>query len=304
MRHVLTLFDLTTDEIKRVYEVAEALKTKFQEGVREPVVAGRVLGLLFEKPSLRTRVSFESGMTHMGGGSLFLGDDVGWNSGRESIEDFSAVISEMLDAIVCRAKSHASVESLAKHCTIPVINGLTDSSHPCQALADLFTMKERNGELAGQTLAYIGDANNVAASLALACGKLGVRFVIAAPNGYTFDESYLSRIRKECPDAQLETVKDPREAVSEASAIYTDVWASMGQESEQEVRKAAFADYQVNDALFAAAPSSAIFLHCLPARRGEEVTDSVMDGPNSAVIQQAGNRLHVQKGLLAWLLTS
>ncbi len=304
MRHLLTIFDLTTQEIERIFALAEDLKSKLQAGVREPLFPGRVMGMLFEKPSLRTRLSFESGMTHLGGGSLFLGEDVGWRNGRESIEDFGNVISEMLDVVVCRAKAHTTVELLAHSCTIPVINGLTDLSHPCQALADLFTVRERHQGLAGCRIAYIGDANNVARSLAAACGKMQVGFSIASPSGYEFDDSFLRRLKQECPGIEMQQLNDPREAVKDCSAIYTDVWASMGQEAEREIRLIDFADYQVNDSLMREAPAEAIFLHCLPARRGEEVTDSVIDGPQSAVFQQAGNRVHAQKGLLAWLLAS
>ncbi len=304
MRHVLTLFDLSTRELERIFALAEDLKSKYVAGVREPLLPGRVIGMLFEKPSLRTRLSFESGMTHLGGGSLFLGEDVGWQNGRESIEDFSQVLSEMLDVVVCRAKSHSTVESLAKSCSIPVINGLTDISHPCQALADLFTVKERHGGLAGCRVAYIGDANNVARSLAVACGKMGLGFSIASPKGYEFEDAFVQQLKQECPELEMLQTDDPREAVKDCSAIYTDVWASMGQESEREIRLKAFAEYQVDDRLMREAPSEAIFLHCLPARRGEEVTDSVIDGPQSAVFQQAGNRVHAQKGLLAWLMAS
>lgn len=301
MRHLLTLFDVTTAEIERIFAIAEEIKAKLAEGVREPLLAGRVLALLFEKPSLRTRVSFETGMVHMGGSSLFLGEDVGWGK-RESMADFTGVLSQYVDVIVCRAKSHARVEELARYATCPVVNGLTDVAHPCQALADLLTMKEIHGDLAGQKLAYVGDANNVARSLLLACGKLGVQFAIASPEGYDFSEAYLDRVRKETPQVEIQQTRNPAEAVQGANAVYTDVWASMGQEAEKKIRAKAFADYQVNEALMQSAPDDAIFLHCLPAHRGEEVTDGVMDSPNSAVIQQAGNRMHAQKALLAWLL--
>jgi len=301
MRHLLTLFDVTTAEIEDIFAITKDIKTKLLHGVREPLLAGRVLALLFEKPSLRTRVSFETGMVHMGGSSLFLGDEVGWGK-RESMADFTGVLSQYVDAIVCRAKSHARVEELARYATCPVVNGLTDVAHPCQALADLYTMQERFGDLAGQKLAYVGDANNVARSLLLACGRLGVRFSIASPEGYDFDPAFVARVREAAPGVDFQATRDPQQAVQDANAVYTDVWASMGQEAEKAIRVKAFADYQVNEAVMAAAPSDAIFLHCLPAHRGEEVSDGVMDSPNSAVIQQAGNRMHAQKALLAWLL--
>ncbi|MCH2123800.1 MAG: ornithine carbamoyltransferase [Pirellulaceae bacterium] len=302
-QHVLTLHDLSPTDIREVFETSAQLKQNWAAGIREPLLSGHVMALLFEKPSLRTRVSFESCMTHLGGSSMFLGQDVGWGK-RESIEDFSKVLSQYADVIVCRAFAHADVEDLAKDSSCPVINGLTDYAHPCQALADLFTIQETHGTLQGTKLAYVGDANNVARSLALGCGKLGVEFVIATPPGYEFDDAFLAKLLDECPDFQLSQTTDPREAVQGATAVYTDVWASMGQESERVLRAQAFADYQVNDQLMALAPANASFLHCLPAHRGEEVTADVIDGARSVVVQQAGNRMHVQKGLIAWLLAS
>lgn len=301
MRHVLTLFELTAAEIQRVFEVTEELKTQWKQGQRQPLLAGRVMGLLFEKPSLRTRVSFETGMAQLGGSSLFLGEDVGWGT-REALSDFSRVLSQYVDVLVCRAKAHRTVESLAEHATCPVINGLTDLAHPCQALADLYTMREIHGELAGQKLAYIGDANNVASSLLLGCARLGVQFAIASPPGYDFDPQFVAQVKQEHPQMEFLETRDPIEAVRDASAVYTDVWVSMGQEAQRDERVQAFADYQVNHDLMQQAAPNACFLHCLPARRGEEVTDQVLDGPQSAVVQQAGNRMHAQKGLLAWLL--
>ena len=303
MRHVLTLLELTTAEIQRVFDLTEEIKNKLQLGVREPLLPGRVMAMLFEKPSLRTRVSFQTGMAHLGGTSLFLGDDVGWGK-RESIADFTQVLSEYADVIVFRAKAHEQVETMARHATCPVINGLSDQAHPCQALADLFTLQELNGPLAGQKVAYVGDANNVARSLAVACGKLGVRFAVASPPGYQFSEAFLRQLRESVPSLDLLATQDPAEAVQDANAVYTDVWASMGQEAEKQQRAEAFARYQVNEQLLAQAPKDAWFLHCLPAHRGEEVTDGVIDGPQSAVIRQAANRLHVQKGLLVWLLAA
>lgn len=300
-RHVLTLFDLTSKEIERIFVITEDLKTKFQQGIREPLFPGRVLALLFEKQSLRTRVSFETAIANLGGSSMFLGKDVGWGE-RESAADFGHVLGQYVDAIVCRSNSHSKVEELAKYCNCSIINGLTDTSHPCQALADLYTLRERHDSLAGLRLAYIGDANNVARSLAVACGKLGVEFAIAAPQRYQFDSAFRSRLQQDVPTLKMVETVDPIEAVKGAAAVYTDVWASMGQEAEREKRAAAFADYQVNAALLKHAEPDACFLHCLPARRGEEVTAEVIDGPQSAIVRQAGNRLHAQKGLLAWLL--
>lgn len=303
MRHLFTLHDLTSAEIEQIFAITEDLKTKFERGVREPLLPGRVMALLFQKPSLRTRVSFEAGMTHLGGGSLFLGEEVGWGS-RESISDFGRVLSEFVDVIVVRAKTHQKVLDLAAHSSCPVINGLTDLSHPCQALADLYTVREHFGKLKGLKIAYVGDANNVASSLAEGCGKLGLTFACAAPKRYQFTDADVKRFKAESPNIDLQLTDDPKAAVKDAAAVYTDVWTSMGQEAEREERKKAFAAYQVNGALMKFAPKSALFMHCLPANRGEEVTDEVMDSKASVVVQQAGNRMHVQKGVLAWLLAS
>jgi ornithine carbamoyltransferase len=300
-RHVLTLLELTSEEIHEIFQVSHELKRNLTAGIREPLFPGRVMAMLFEKQSLRTRVSFETAMAHLGGTTLFLGQDVGWGK-RETAADFSQVLSSYVDIVVCRTTAHSRIEELAQYCTCPVINGLTDSAHPCQALADLFTLEEIHGKLAGKKLAFIGDSNNVAKSLAIGCGKLGMEFAIASPSGYTFDSQFLAEVRREVPELILTQTAKPREAVRDAIGVYTDVWTSMGQEAESEQRKIAFKDYQVDVALMEAAPEGAVFLHCLPAKRGEEVTADVIDGHYSAVIPQAANRMHVQKGLIAWLL--
>ena len=225
-----------------------------------------------------------------------------WAGARESMADFGRVLSEYVDVVVVRTKSHDKLVELAQFCKCSVINGLTDYDHPCQALADLYTLRELSGTLAGQTLAFIGDGNNVARSLALGCGKSGMRFAIAAPKQYQFGDDFLAVLKRDVPDLDLLVTTDPHEAVRDASAIYTDVWTSMGQEAEASIRRQAFADYQVNARLMAQAPADAYFMHCLPAHRGEEVTDEVIDGPASIVVAQAANRLHAQKGILAWLL--
>ncbi len=301
MRHLITLDDVSTDEIQRIFALTQDIKAKFAEGVREPLLPGRVMALLFEKQSLRTRVSFEAGIAHMGGSSMMLGEDAGFGK-RERIDDFTKVLCQFVDVIVMRCKSHETVEQVAQHATCSIINGLTDVAHPCQALADLFTLKENLPSLDDAKLAWVGDANNVARSLAVACGKLGVHFAIASPAGYEFAPEFLDSLKQQCPAMQMTITTDPHEAVTNASAVYTDVWASMGQEQEQEKRKQDFADYQVNGHLMASAPKTALFMHCLPARRGQEVTDEVLDSPNSIVVEQAGNRMHAQKGVLAWLL--
>jgi ornithine carbamoyltransferase len=301
MRHLLTLADVTAAEIERIFSITEDLKQKCESGLREALLPGRVMALIFEKPSLRTRVSFEAGMAHLGGSSIFLGNDAGFGR-RESIPDFARVLGEYADVVVVRANRHQTAVELANHSICSVVNGLTDFGHPCQGLADLFTIRELVGKLEGHTLAWIGDANNVARSVAVGCGKLGIRMVMATPKKYQFDEKSLAWIKQQSPQLDFSVTTNPAEAVEGAVAVYTDVWASMGQESQQEARRREFAPYQVNAALMSHAQKGAFFMHCLPAHRGEEVTDEVIDGPQSVVIQQAANRMHVQKGILAWLL--
>ncbi len=301
MRHLVTLFDISTDELQRIFQLSQQLKHELLVERGKFRFPGYTIALLFEKPSLRTRVSFETAITHLGGNSLYLGPDVGWGQ-RESTEDFARVLGSYVDAIICRAKTHDRVEALAKYAPCSVINGLTDLAHPCQALTDLYTLQEHRGSLAGSKLAFIGDANNVARSLAVACARTEVEFAIAAPAGYQFEEPFLREVGQRVPGFRWSQTQDPREAVADAACVYTDVWTSMGQESQRDQRRQAFAAYQVNERLMSAAPADCCFMHCLPAHRGEEVTDEVMDGPQSVVFQQAENRMHVQKGLLAWLL--
>ncbi len=302
MRHFLDVPDLSADEI--VHLLADAARLKAARRVRadDLPLRGRVVGLVFEKPSLRTRVSFESAVAQLGGTSLFLpGTEVGlgW---RESVEDFGRVVGQYVDALVARVFKHDTVRGLAALGACPVINGLSDLAHPCQALADLLTIKEAFGEVRGRRVAFVGDGNNVAKSLAFGCGKLGAAFVLAAPPGYGFDAAYREAFRRHAPHGSLAETTDPAAAVRDADVIYTDVWTSMGQEAEKEKRLAEFAPYQVNEKLLAAAPPHAKVLHCLPAHRGEEITGEVLDGPRSLAFPQAGNRLHAQKALLAWLL--
>jgi ornithine carbamoyltransferase len=301
MRHLIVPEDLSAAEVEAIFAIARDLQEKFAAGRRDALLPGRVLALVFEKPSLRTRVSFQTAMTHLGGASLFLGEDTGFASSRESIADFGRVLGGYVDAIVCRSKSHDTIEQLAEVAGVPVINGLSDQSHPCQALADIYTLRQHVGRVKGLTLAFVGDGNNVARSLAVLCGILGIRFVLAAPAGYQFDTGFREHLQAILPEAEIEETTDPTAAVSGAAVVYTDVWASMGQEQERAARQKAFAPYQVNETLLAHCPD-AIFMHCLPARRGEEVTDGVLDGRQSVVLAQAANRMHVQKGLLAWLL--
>ena len=301
MRHVLSLEDLTTDEVKRVLEVAVDLKSKLVKSQRPPLLAGHVMGLLFEKPSLRTRVSFETLAKQLGGGSLFLGEDVGWGK-REPLCDFMPILTSYLDVLVIRAKSHEKVVEATKYSQCPIINGLTDVSHPCQAFADILTVMEIAGTLDDQKIAYLGDANNVTYSLALMCGKLGIEFSIGAPVGYQFDSEFLDQVNGDAGKTLITQTDDPLAAVDGANFVYTDVWTSMGQEAEMQQRLKDLKGFQVNRETMSAAASGAKFLHCLPARRGEEVTSEIIDGPNSVIIQQANNRLHAQKGLVAWLM--
>jgi ornithine carbamoyltransferase len=303
MRHFLDLLDWSRDEITQLFDQTAALKAAHVRRQETPWLLGRVLGLVFEKPSLRTRVSFQAAIAQLGGASLFMsGSEVGLGS-RESVPDFARILSEYVDAVVLRTFHHQTVELFADHSTVPVINGLSDYYHPCQALADLYTMREVFGTVDGRTLVFVGDGNNVARSVAVCCGKLGVRFVLASPHGYGFDEPFLQAYRKHVAAGELVQNGEPSDAVRSADVIYTDVWTSMGQEAEHDERVRRFAGFQVNEQLLSLAPPHARVMHCLPAHRGEEVTEEVLDGRQSVVFQEAGNRMHVQKALLQRLLT-
>ncbi len=301
MRHLLSLFDLTPFETRQILATGQKLADLHAAGERPTLLPNRCIGLLFEKPSLRTRVSFEAGMVHLGGSSLFLGDDVGWGK-RESPADFTNVLGEYLDAVVCRAKGHDRVVELAGFDALPVINGLTDLCHPCQSLADVMTVQQAFGEMRGRHVLFVGDGNNVARSMALACAMLDMRFTLACPAGYEIDQPWLDKIRAEYPEARLDVSDNAMDPASDADVLYTDVWTSMGQEAQREERRKIFKDFCITRKLMARAPDHAIVLHCLPAIRGEEIDSEVLDGPQSRVIPQAANRMHVQKGLLVWLL--
>jgi ornithine carbamoyltransferase len=301
MQHLLSLFDISPADLRTILATAEQLKVRLSAGDRPSLLERRVLALLFEKPSLRTRVSFETGIAQLGGSSLFLGEEVGWGK-RESPSDFTQVLGQFVDAVVCRTKSHDRAQQVASYNAVPVINGLTDLCHPCQAMADVLTIQGALGDLKNKHLVFVGDGNNVAQSLALICAMLEMRFTLACPQGFEMQEDWLQQVAKRYPNASIQTSVDAKAAVSDADAIYTDVWTSMGQESEMAQRKQAFAAYQVNADLMGAAPSHTRVLHCLPAVRGEEITDDVIDSPQSDVIVQAGNRMHAQKGLLVWML--
>jgi ornithine carbamoyltransferase len=299
MPHFLNLMDQPTDLLRSLLTRAAELKANGKAGT---ALAGKVVGLVFEKPSLRTRVSFEAAVAQLGGTSLFFpGNEIGlgW---REPLSDFARVMSRYIDCLVLRVFRHETVDALAKHGTIPVVNGLSDRSHPCQAVADFLTMHERIGGVEGKTVAFIGDANNVSMSLAVGCGKLGAKFVLACPKGYSFDEPFLKEYEAKIGEPMPAVVHDPAAAVKTADVIYTDVWTSMGQEAERETRLRKFAKFQVNEALLAKAPPHCLVLHCLPAHRGEEITEGVLEGKCSGVFDQAENRLHAQKAILEWLL--
>ncbi|MCS6976591.1 MAG: ornithine carbamoyltransferase [Gemmatales bacterium] len=302
MRHFITLFDLTREELLHLLAMAERLKRQQGRGKRRRELAGKVVALIFEKPSLRTRVSFESAVAQLGGATIFLsGPEVGLGT-REAIPDCARTLSQFCDAVILRTFAHSTVETFAEHASVPVINGLTDTHHPCQAISDLFTMQEQFGELRGRTVVFVGDGNNVARSLAVGCGMLGMRFVLAAPKGYGFEPDYSNLLRQRFPEGSFELNGSPTEAVRHADVIYTDVWTSMGQEAEKDTRCQAFRGFQVNRELLEHAPDHAVVMHCLPAHRGEEITSEVLDGQRSIAFQQAGNRLHAQKALLDWLL--
>jgi ornithine carbamoyltransferase len=297
-RHLVSINDLDAADIEDLLSNAAHLKRD-----RRPVpppLDGRVASLIFEKPSLRTRMSFDVAMYELGGHAVYLSPaEVGLGR-RESVADVARVVSRYSDIVVLRTFAHETIEEFARYATVPVVNGLSDLEHPCQGLSDLFTLAEAKGTLRNLTLAYVGDGNNVANALVLCAAKTGLRLRIACPEGFEPDPRYLARAREE--EADLVVLHDARRAVDGADAVYTDVWTSMGQEAEYERRRRAFAGFQVNAQLLALARPDAIVLHDLPAHRGEEITDEVMDSPASAVFQQAENRLHMQKAILVSLL--
>ena len=303
MKHFIAIAATPTEELRHVLDVSKRLKQQLKEtGRNDPILERKTLAMIFEKPSLRTRVSFSVAMTQLGGLGLVLSrDEVGLGS-REPAKDIARVLSGMCDGIMARTFSHEHVKELAQHSTVPVINGLTDYSHPCQAMSDMLTIEEHFGSLEGKTMIYIGDGNNVARSLSVACGKFGLRFILACPPAYELPEDDMDRIMSQVPGMDFETTHDPAEAVREADVIYTDTWVSMGQEEEKSKRIREFTGFQIDEKLLNKAPKHAIVLHCLPAYRGLEISDAVFESPRSLVFQQAHNRLHFQKGLLAVLM--
>ena len=301
-RHLLTLRDVTGPQIEHLFRSAAELKRRRIPPSRP--LAGKTLALLFYKPSVRTRVSFEVGMSQLGGTSLYIGPVELQGGKRESPRDMARVLCRYVDGIVARTFAHADVEELARFSSVPVINGLSDDSHPCQALADLFTVQEKIGKLKGVQIAYVGDGNNVCHSLMKACALTGAHLTVASPKGYTPCGEVLrwALASARSTGARIRLVATPGEGVRGAQIVYTDVWTSMGQEKEAIRRRRIFRPFQVNRALLRKARPGALFMHCLPAHRGEEVTDEVMDSPRSIVYDQAENRLHVQKAILLMLL--
>lgn len=302
-RHFLAIADLSIDELRDLLEFALELKRRWAAGEQDKPLKGRILAMVFERPSLRTRVSFEVGMEHLGGHAMYLAPQEVELGRRESVPDVARVLSRYVDAIMLRTGAHERVTELARHATVPVINGLSAAEHPCQALADMLTIREHRGALAGLRLAYVGDGNNVCASLTLAAARLGVKLTVATPPGYEPPESVVASAAETArrTGGSVDVVHDPRVAVRGADVVYTDVWTSMGQEHESADRRAAFAGFQVNAALMRSA-GDAVVMHCLPAHRGEEITDDVIESPSSIVFDQAENRLHAQKAVLCRLL--
>nr|WP_101781196.1 ornithine carbamoyltransferase [Paenibacillus antibioticophila] len=304
-RDLLELDDYTSEEIRYLLDLAIDIKAKHKAGEVYQPLKGKTIGLIFEKSSTRTRVSFEVGMFQLGGHALFLSkNDIQLGRG-ETIADTAGVMSRYLDGIMIRTFGHDKVVDLARYASIPVINGLSDLAHPCQVLADYQTLLEHKGKLAGLKLAYVGDGNNMAHSLMIGGAKLGVHVSIASPEGYEPDAQVVAAAQAIAREtgAVIEVVRDPMAAVQHADAIYSDVWASMGFEEEQKARELAFASYQVDEELASHAKPDYVFMHCLPAHRGEEVSEGVIDGPHSIIFDQAENRLHAQKALMVALMS-
>lgn len=303
-RSLDSLFRLSNEEIEQILKTSELLKFQLLRGEEHPLLKGKTLALIFEKPSTRTRVSFEVGMWQLGGYALYLNAaDLQLGRG-ETIADTAQVLSRYVDGIMARVFAHQTILDLIKYSRVPVINGLSDFTHPCQGLADLFTVYEKKGRLSGLKLAYLGDGNNVAHSLLFGCSKVGMNITLACPKGYEPDPEVVSKAKEGARKSgcEVRVIKDPKEAVKEADIVYTDVWVSMGKEKEHEKMVRVFKPYQVNGKLVKEAKEDYIFMHCLPAHRGEEVTDEVADSENSVIFDQAENRLHTQKALLALIM--
>ena len=302
MTNFINLTEFTGKQLETLIDRAITDKALWKAGRLPRTLAGKTLAMIFEKPSLRTRVSFETAMTDLDGHGIYLTKaDIGLGS-REDVRDIARVLGRMCDGIMARTFSHEFVEMLGRYANVPVINALTDYSHPCQAMADLMTVKETFGELSGRTLAFIGDGNNVARSLARACGKLGVKFILACPNGYELNREFVESVRAEAGPGGYTEINDPAAAVVKADVLYTDTWVSMGQESEKNDRIQDFKGFQVNAQLLAGAPKHAVVMHCLPAYRGFEISDETMEAHANTIFEEAENRLHFQRTLLSILM--
>jgi len=303
-KSLASLYDLTGEEIEQILKTSELLKLQLLRGQEHPLLKGKTLAMIFEKPSTRTRVSFEVGMWQLGGYALYLSStDLQLGRG-ETVGDTAQVLSRYVDGIMARVFAHQTILDLVAYSKVPVINGLSDFSHPCQGLADLFTVYEKKGRLSGLRLAYIGDGNNVAHSLIYGFSKVGTNIILGCPRGYEPDPQVVSRGKEEAKKngAEVKVTNDPEEAARGADVIYTDVWASMGKEKEREERLKILKPYQINPDLVKLAKEDYIFMHCLPAHRGEEVTNEVADSRNSVIFDQAENRMHTQKALMALVM--
>jgi ornithine carbamoyltransferase len=295
-RDFISIFDLTKQEIYEIFELTKKLKESQKKGIQHKMLKDKTLAMIFEKPSLRTRVTFETGMTQLGGHAIYLGPNDAKIGARETVADAGKNLSRWVDLIMARVFVHKTVEDLAKSATIPVINGLCDLEHPCQIMCDLFTIIEKKGALDTVVIAYLGDGNNVCNSFIAGSALLGFQINIATPKGYEPNKEYLAKSKT------VALVNDPKKAVTHADIVYTDVWASMGQETEAKARKELFKPFQVNNQLLELANKNYMVMHCLPAHRGEEITDRVIKDKHSIVFDQAENRLHIQKAIMVWLL--
>lgn len=303
MKHFIAISQYSTEQLEELLDISIELKGLYKTGGRDLCLAGKTLAMLFEKTSLRTRMSFQIAMDNLGGNAIYMKpDDIGIIGKREPAKDVARVLGRYVDGIMARTFAHQTIVDLAEFSGVPVINALSDWSHPCQAMADAQTIKEHLGKLEGIKLAYIGDGNNVARSLAFVSAKLGMKCVIASPKGYELDEESINRVNEFCADS-AQQINDPVEAVTDANVVYTDTWVSMGQEEEKAKRIKDFEGYQVNAELMNAAPKNAKVMHCLPAYRGYEITDEVVESDNSIIFDQAENRLHFQRALLKKLLS-
>jgi ornithine carbamoyltransferase len=304
MKDFLAVSDHSPQQIQELLDLAVELKREWADKGNPPILKGKVLGMIFQKPSLRTRISFDMAMRHCGGDALYLSpSEIGLGK-RESIADVARVLSGYVEAIMARVFEHEHILELARWASVPVINGLSDYNHPCQAMADALTIQERFGQLKGLNVTFIGDGNNVAVSLMHVCTKLGANFTLASPEGYDLKSKAVEIARQFAAESgsQIRLLRDPHEAVKGVEVIYTDTWTSMGQEEEAKIREQVFPPFQVNQKLIALASKDVMVLHCLPAHRGQEITDEVADGPHSAIFPQAHNRLHAQKAILVRLL--